>query len=193
MMTQHPAALLDANVLIPTEPRDTLLHAAEAGLWRVYWTEQLLAETERNLVGEILRGDEASRKIRAGRLLAEMRYSFPNALIGGYEYAIPLMTNAPEDRHITAAAYHAGVPLIVTLNLRHFPPAALAPFGLQAVHPDDFLLALFAASPDVFVAIVQEQAEGRTRPRQSVADVLDTVTHLAPRFAAAMRQRLQPL
>jgi len=40
-----PAAVLDACVLYPIGLRDTLLNVAEAGLFRVLWTEEILVET----------------------------------------------------------------------------------------------------------------------------------------------------
>ena len=44
------AALLDACVLYPVGLRDTLLNVAEAGFYRVLWTEEILAETSCNIV-----------------------------------------------------------------------------------------------------------------------------------------------
>jgi hypothetical protein len=42
-------AVLDANVLLMAGPRDTLLRAAEDGLFRPYWSAEILDESERNL------------------------------------------------------------------------------------------------------------------------------------------------
>lgn len=100
------------------------------------------------------------------------------------------MTNHPNDRHVAAAAWHAGVETIVTFNLRHFPHAALVPFGLRALHPDAFLLKCFAASPDVMAEIVRRQAHQRTRPVQTAVQTLERLAKLIPRFAAAVRERL---
>jgi len=32
--------------------------------------------------------------------------------------------------------------LIVTFNLKDFPPSLLAPRGIESIHPDDFILGL---------------------------------------------------
>jgi hypothetical protein len=46
------AAGLDADVLVPAALRDTLLRAAEGGLYRVHWSIETLDETRRTLVGQ---------------------------------------------------------------------------------------------------------------------------------------------
>jgi hypothetical protein len=45
----------------------------------------------------------------------------------------------------TCAIY--GAAIVVTFNRRHFPHAALEPYQLSAVHPDDFLLDQFDLYP----------------------------------------------
>jgi hypothetical protein len=47
----------------------------------------------------------------------------------------------PDDRHVLAAAIAGHADCIVTANLKDFPASALAPFGLEAIHPDQFLVA----------------------------------------------------
>ena len=42
--------VLDAAVLFSAPIRDTLLRVAEAGLYRLFWTEEILEEVRRNLV-----------------------------------------------------------------------------------------------------------------------------------------------
>lgn len=69
-----------------------------------------------------------------------MRTAFPDARVTGYESLIPAMTNHPKDRHVLAAAARADAAVIVTANLKDFPAAALEPYQIDAVHPDDFLL-----------------------------------------------------
>ena len=50
MITAPFKVVLDANVLYPFSLRDTLLRAAAAALFQVYWSDEILEETRRNLV-----------------------------------------------------------------------------------------------------------------------------------------------
>ena len=58
----------------------------------------------------------------------------------------------PEDRHVLAAAIHGGADIIVTLNLRHFPPEALEPYKIVAQPPDAFVCGLLEADAEFAVA-----------------------------------------
>lgn len=46
-------ALRDACVLYPMGLRDTLLNVAEAGFFRVLWSDEILVETSRNIVDDL--------------------------------------------------------------------------------------------------------------------------------------------
>lgn len=53
--------VLDACVLVPASLRDILLRAADADLYRLQWTDNILEEVERNLIGKIgLRKEQAN-------------------------------------------------------------------------------------------------------------------------------------
>lgn len=185
-----PIVLLDANVLIPLDPRDTILRAAQSGLCQVRWTEQILAETERNLPKLLKDEDEAERRVKAARLITALRTAFPGAPIVRYESEISRMTNDPSDRHVTAAALSARVDAIITFNIKHFPPTALAPFHLRAVEPDDFLVELFAFAPNTFAAILRKQEAVRIRPKRTAAEILAGMEAQVPHFVGAMRHWL---
>jgi hypothetical protein len=62
------------------------------------------------------------------------------------------MTNDPGDRHVLAAAVFAGASLIVTFNLKDFSEKALAPWQIEAQHPDTFLCTLYAFLPEAVKA-----------------------------------------
>ncbi|MGC4805089.1 PIN domain-containing protein [Micromonospora sp. DT233] len=177
-------AVLDACVLVPSVLADTLLRCAEQDLYRPVWSETILDEVRRNLPPSV-RGAKAERRIDV------MRENFPEALASGYERLINQMSNDPKDRHVLAAAVAADAEAIVTANLRDFPEDALAPYGIEALHPDDFLCALLDAVPDQVVEIITQQAEatGRGgRPRLTVDNILGglagcRVTRFAHRVA----------
>ena len=46
-----------------------------------------------------------------------------------------------DDVHVLAAAIAGHADCIVTANLKHFPDGVLRPYGIEAIHPDDFLVA----------------------------------------------------
>jgi len=50
------------------------------------------------------------------------------------------MTNDPKDRHVAAAAVRANAQVIVTSNLKDFQPSSLTEWGIEARHPDQFLV-----------------------------------------------------
>lgn len=47
----------------------------------------------------------------------------------------------PDDVHVLAATVAGHADCIVTTNLRHFPDDVLRPYGIEAIHPGDFLIA----------------------------------------------------
>ena len=49
----------------------------------------------------------------------------------------------PDDRHVLAAAIRCNASVIVTFNENDFPATALAPYGIEAQHPDLFVDNLF--------------------------------------------------
>jgi predicted nucleic acid-binding protein len=181
-----PQIVLDANVIVQALVRDLLLDADADGLCRVRWTEAILAEARRTLIGDFGR-DPA----RIDALLAAMRRHFPRAAIVGYEEHLAAMANNPKDRHVAAAAVRAGAD-IATFNLRHFRPTDLAPFAIRALHPDAFLMELYSAHPDTLAAIVREQAAQRRDPPLALAAYVDKLIAPLPRFTAAIRMRAIP-
>lgn len=189
----RPVILLDANVLIPFEPRDTLLKAAEHNLCRAVCSEMILAEVRRNYPKVRKAGDATEKARQADALVNALRDYFRSAyaMISRYERHIPRMRNDPKDRHVTAAAWEAGRgTIIVTFNTKDFRAEHLAPFHLSAMRPDPFLMRLFRAAPDECAAIVREQARERRRPPMSAGEILDGLAADAPAYAQAVREHL---
>lgn len=97
--------------------------------------------------------------------------------------------NHPKDRHVLAAAVAAGADLIITCNLRDFRPEDCRQYGIEAVHPDAFLLGIADREAYLLVRVIQEQAAatGRYGPALSPEKVLD---YLAAAGAVRSAQRL---
>lgn len=178
-------AILDANVLYPAPLRDVLLSLATIGLYHARWTDRIHAEWTRNLA--------ASRPELGPRLpvLVElMNASVPDCLVGGYDDLIEsLSLPDPEDRHVLAAAIAGHADAIVTFNLRDFPAEALEPYGVEALHPDDFVLNQLELQPlKALVAIKKMRARLR-QPSQTAAELIATLERVGlPASAAHLHQ-----
>ena len=151
-------AVLDACVLVPIALADTLLRVAEKGLYRPLWTDRILSEAQA-AIEEVHPGIDVSKRF------AGMREAFDDSLITGWEdLEGGLSLPDEDDRHVVAAAIKGGAQAIITANLADFPAAALGPLGLEAVHPDDFLLDQLDLSPPTILQVIREQAAHTRRP-----------------------------
>jgi hypothetical protein len=167
---------------------DTVLRAAEKGLCRIYFSQEILDGATRNLV-------ETGRmaKAQAERFQSHILAAFSESLIDVPESLILCMTNHPNDRHVLAAAVAAKtldseVCAIVTANLKDFPEESLRPWGVGAQHPDDFLNSLCDRHGDREMAqLIREQAADCQKPPLTAADVLKGLEKGQPKFANRMR------
>lgn len=183
----RPAALLDACTMYPVGLRDTLLSVAQAQVFRPAWSAQILAEVR----GAILRSVPGVEPARIDRMLDDMRAAFPNAMVAGYSRLVPEMTNDPADRHVLAAAVAGGADVIVTWNVRHFPPSACRPLGIAVATPEDFLTKLHREDPDAVELALARQVARYVAPPMTIEDLLARHAPRLPRFVAAVRARRQ--
>lgn len=111
-MTADFVVVLDACVLIPAPLRDTLLRLAEhPQLYVPRWSEEILAETVRNLQGRI--GLSAAK---TDYLVGQLKTHFADSWVHGYEQFLATVDNHPKDRHVLAAAIRCRADAIVTYN-----------------------------------------------------------------------------
>lgn len=165
--------LLDACVLVPYHLSDLLLRLGEVELFDPLWSADILTEVRHHVPpGAQGRIDRMAR-------------AFPLARVEGHDGLIPAMTNDKKDRHVLAAAVHGGGALIVTANLKDFPAAALEPYGIQAVHPDAFLLDQLDLDPTRVLGVLADQRTAYTRPELSIEEFYRTLAVTVPGFAAA--------
>jgi len=120
---------------------------------------------------------------RAASFLACLDPAFRDARVVNYESLIEQCTNAAGDRHVLAAAIKAQVSRIITFNLRDFPDEALAPWGIVAVHPQDYLLELYAKDSGAVRDALEAQAQ---KQEVEVAARLAIMGEHVPEFAAKL-------
>lgn len=172
-------ALLDANVLWPISLCDILLRAAEAALYQPAWSKDILGELVSSLMRERPELDPDRIKAR----VADMRDHFPEAMTAGYEALMPAMLNEPGDHHVLAAAIHAHAAVIVTDNVRDFPPLACDPYGIDVQTADDFLCHLWHLDPTKMARIVQEAADALKNPPKNPEELIAILSRTRPVFA----------
>lgn len=180
--------VLDAEVLFSAPIRDTLLRVAEAGLYRLFWTEEILEEVRRNLVKNNKITEDQARQ-----LISTLKLAFPEAMIplSKYRRHLGKMQNHPKDRHVLAAAFGAGAQVIVTPNLRDFPKEALEPLNIKAQSPDAFLMDIFEMNPELTIQILKDQAEALKKPPQTLQDLLARLKLAAPKAVMKIEQYIE--
>lgn len=130
--------LIDACVLYPTVMREVVLAVAGQGLFQPLWSERILEEWARAARKLGPRGEAHARGD-----IALLRAGWPEAEVAadpGLEEQLWLPD--PGDRHVLASAIRGKADLILTLNLKDFPPSVLAETGLRREAPDPFLMGL---------------------------------------------------
>lgn len=184
-MTADFPVILDACVLANFGVCDLFLRLAEPPrLFVPRWSTEILAEVRRTQL-EKLKPAWPEHLVESWQ--REVTKAFPDATVSDYEPFLPLLTNDPKDRHVLAAAIKTGATVIVTFNLRHFPSAALQPWKVEAVHPQDYLLTLYSMNP----AVVLAKLAAISRDRGN--DLEDTLIQLGKSLPQFARQILADL
>jgi predicted nucleic acid-binding protein len=112
-------ALYDSCVLYPAPLRDLLMWLALSDLFRARWSNDIHEEWIRNLLED--RPDLTRERLERTR--DKMNSNIRDCLVTGYEPLIDGLTLPdPNDRHVLAAAIRASADVIVTFNLKDFPP-----------------------------------------------------------------------
>lgn len=162
---------------------DTLFRAAEAELYQIHFSQEILEGATRNLVKNGKMTDA-----KAARFQEMLKMHFPEAMVEVPEQLIASMTNDPGDYHVVAAAIVAKAKVIVTANLDDFPAEALKPWDIEAWHPDDFLVYLNDQFPGRMIQVIRQQSEDLKNPPLTVAELLDKLEkNNVTKFAGSIR------
>jgi predicted nucleic acid-binding protein len=160
----------DACVLYPNTLRDLLIRLAQRGLVQAKWSDVILDEVFLNLTAN--RPDLDPTKLDRTREL--MNTAVRDSLVTGFEKLIDALDLPdPDDRHVLAVAIKSGAQVIVTENLKDFPPDALRAWDVEAKSPDDFVSDQIHLDASIVYGEVVRIADSRKRSVQTVDDVLD--------------------
>jgi hypothetical protein len=161
-------ALYDACVLYPFYLRDLLVRLAMTNLIQGRWTDAIHNEWIRNLSAN--EGIPIEQLTRTRRL---MDGAVLDCLVTGYEPRIAKLTLPdPDDRHVLAAAIECESDVIVTKNLDDFPQAYLSQFGIEATHPDKFVLVLLEQEPETVLQTMRQQRAAYRNPALSAEEFI---------------------
>ena len=162
---------------------DTLLLAAQRGLFGLGWTRDIFAELERVMLEQGREPDKVRYRID------QMVAAFAESEVTGYRGLIDSISLPDaDDRHVLAAAIRSGTDQIVTFNLVHFPSVILAEHGIVAQHPDQFLRNLADLYPRDILALLRYQVSRLTRSRLTLDQLLERLEQQVPRFVADMHR-----
>jgi predicted nucleic acid-binding protein len=163
------AAFYDANVLYPAELRNLLMHLALTGLFRAKWSAEVHEEWKSNMLAN--RPNLRREQLERTRDLMD-RHAI-DALVVGYHDLIPgLHLPDPNDRHVVAAAIRGRADVIVTMNLRDFPAEVITIYGIEAQHPDEFILHLLDLAAGKVLMAAEDHRLSLKNPPKTQAEYL---------------------
>ncbi len=147
------------------------MRLAMTDLFKAHWTDQIHDEWTNALLRENKFKPEALARVRA-LMDAHVR----DAKVTGYESLINTFELPdPDDRHVLAAAIRCGADAIVTFNLKDFPESILSPYGIDVLHPDDFIYYQLDMAPSICCLAIKNQRLALKNPEVSVEGFLTTL------------------
>ncbi|NTF98203.1 PIN domain-containing protein [Rhizobium rhizogenes] len=191
MASKPPVAVYDACVLYPFHLRNVLIQCAFDGLVEARWSDDIHDEWTRNLAAN-------TPSLSIERLIAtrdRMKAVLPEADVTTYRPLVnDLKLPDPGDRHVLAAAIAGKAPVIVTWNLKDFPPQDLQPYGVTSQSPDDFLSDLHVAVPDALIASVKNARHNLRKTVPSIEAFVEALElNGLKRFSAILRRNSSKL
>jgi hypothetical protein len=169
-MTGTFCAFLDASVLYPASLRNLLMRLTLNGLFQARWS----ADVHEEWIRAVLRDRPDIPRERLHQIRDAMNERAEDALVTGYQALIDGL-HLPDlnDRHVLAAAIVGHADVIVTRNLRDFPPEVLDRYDIEAQHPDEFIRHLLDLSPVLVVDAIRDQQASLTKPPIPMPELLD--------------------
>ena len=174
---------IDACVLANYAVSDLLFRLAEKPrLYTPVFSELILEEVRRTHLWKLGWGEDMTESWQTA-----VREAFPEAIIEGFEALIPCMANSGKDRHVVAAALAGRAQLIVTFNLKDFNEEHIGQWGIEAQHPQDYLITLFEMKAELVVSRLHEAAAKRGQTPQERLSMLKIAL---PRFSSIVAEQM---
>jgi predicted nucleic acid-binding protein len=163
--------IYDACVLYPAPLRDSLMRLAMTDLFKAQWTDHIHDEW----INALLRQNKHSAEtLQRTRDLMDRHVR--DAKVTGYETLIDSLTLPdPDDRHVLAAAIRCNADAIITFNQKDFPEDALKSFGVDVIHPDDFIYYQIDMAPTVCCRAFRAQRLALKNPELDIESFLATL------------------
>lgn len=145
-----------------------MLRLAVTDLFKAHWTKQI----HREWIGALVREGKHQRE-KLERVQTLMDAHVRDAIVTGYEPLIAtIQLPDPNDRHVVAAALQCNADAIVTYNLKDFPAETLNPYGIDVLHPDDFIYYQIDLAPAVCCDALRQQRLALRNPPFTTGDFL---------------------
>lgn len=179
--------VFDACVLYPAPLRDLLMRLTLTDLFKAHWTDQIHEEW----INALLRQNKYTRE-KLERVKNLMDSHVKDAKVTEFEPLISAL-ELPDlnDRHVLAAAIKCGADAIVTFNLKDFPAKALEPYGIDVLHPDDFVHYQLDLSPPLCCQTIRNQRLALKNPEISAEELLSVLQkQQLPKTVSQLREYL---
>lgn len=170
----------------------TVVYDARTAQFRAKWTDRIHAEW----INAVARSRPELDRARLVRVATLMNAAVSDCLVTGFESLEAGLTSLPDpdDRHVLAAAIHAGAQEIVTFNLRDFPAAVLRPYGVRAVHPDEFVEHLLDLNSEIVCEAVRRIRRRLVNPPSTAEEMIANYERTGLAVSASiLRSRVRSL
>jgi predicted nucleic acid-binding protein len=165
-------AVLDACVLYPAPLRDLFMELALRDLFRARWSAEIHDEWIRNLRAQ--RPDLDPKRLERTQELMDLNVR--DGLVTGHMPLVEaLELPDKDDRHVLAAAIRSDAEVIITKNLKDFPKEILSVYGIEPLHPDEFLADLFESCRGPFCSALKTVRNRLKNPPKTAEDYLLTL------------------
>jgi predicted nucleic acid-binding protein len=174
MIANRFTAVIDACVLCSPLKRNLILPLAEAEIFRVRWSDEIMNETEKAITIILSKKDHDDAAERAAQARNIMNQAFAEATVVEYERHGSGIGRLPDegDRHVIAAAIKSKADTIVTENLKDFPRKILADYGIKAKSSDEFIADAINLSPSLAIDAIKRMLLRLDRPEQTIEILL---------------------